>query len=175
MPTRSPYAAQRTETKMAATAARRRKDTPAPQPRGETARRAGARAPSDRRANILEVATRRFAEHGFEATTVRQIGDDVNILSGSLYHHFATKEEMLHEIVREAVQQMRNNALRIARAPVDAERRLVALILLGAIAAPCFIAFLLFLVFVIVRTGDARNDRHRRGDQGVPSARTQLA
>jgi len=130
MPTRNPYAAQRTETKMAATAARRRKDTPAPQPRGETARRAGARAPSDRRANILEVATRRFAEHGFEATTVRQIGDDVNILSGSLYHHFATKEEMLHEIVREAVQQMRNNALRIARAPVDAERRLVALILL---------------------------------------------
>jgi AcrR family transcriptional regulator len=89
-----------------------------------------SRATSDRRANILEAATRRFAEYGFESTTVRQIGDDVNILSGSLYHHFATKEEMLHEIVRDAVQQMRNNALRIARAPVDAERRLVALILL---------------------------------------------
>jgi AcrR family transcriptional regulator len=54
----------------------------------------------------------------------------VDILSGSLYHHFTTKEEMLHEIVRNAVQQMRNNALRIARAPVDAERRLIALILL---------------------------------------------
>jgi AcrR family transcriptional regulator len=79
---------------------------------------------------ILEAATRRFAEYGFESTTVREIGDDVNILSGSLYHHFATKDEMLHEIVRNAVQQMRSNALRIARAPVDAEHRLVALILL---------------------------------------------
>jgi AcrR family transcriptional regulator len=101
---------------MAATAARRRKVTPAPT--------------SDRRRTILEAATRRFAEHGFESTTVRQIGDDVNILSGSLYHHFVTKDDMLHEIVREAVEQMRNNALRIARAPVDAEHRLVALILL---------------------------------------------
>jgi TetR/AcrR family transcriptional regulator, cholesterol catabolism regulator len=73
---------------------------------------------------------RRFAKHGFESTTVRQIGEDVNILSGSLYHHFATKEEMLHEIVRDAVQQLRDNALRIANLPVDAEQRLVALILL---------------------------------------------
>jgi len=119
---------------MAATAARRRKLTPEPRPGREAARRARARVASpgktDRRTTILEAATRRFAQFGFESTTVRQIGDDVNILSGSLYHHFATKDEMLHEIVREAVQQMRNNALRIARAPVDAERRLTALILL---------------------------------------------
>jgi AcrR family transcriptional regulator len=116
---------------MAPTAVRRRKDT---SPRGHTSGRVGARvmpaSSGDRRTSILEAATRRFAEHGFEATTVREIGDDVNILSGSLYHHFATKEEMLHEIVREPVQQMRDNALRIARAPVDAEQRLVALILL---------------------------------------------
>jgi len=117
-----------------ATAARRRKLTPEPRPGTEAARRARARVASpgnaDRRTTILEAATRRFAEYGFESTTVRQIGDEVNILSGSLYHHFATKDEMLHEIVRDAVQQMRTNALRIARAPVDAERRLTALILL---------------------------------------------
>src|SRR5579862_6847505 len=100
---------------MAATAARRRKATPALRLGGEATRRARARLvsppPSDRRTTILEAATRRFAEYGFESTTVRQIGDDVNILSGSLYHHFATKDEMLHQIVRDAVQQMRNNAL----------------------------------------------------------------
>jgi len=84
----------------------------------------------DRRVRILEVATRRFAESGFEATTVRQIADDVNILSGSLYHHFASKEEMLHEIVRDTVLQMRDNAVRISEAPQDAEHRLIALILL---------------------------------------------
>ncbi|MGB8365957.1 MAG: TetR/AcrR family transcriptional regulator [Rhizomicrobium sp.] len=87
-------------------------------------------AMADRRNRILEVAARRFAQFGFEATTVRQIADDVNILSGSLFHHFATKEEILHEIVREAVLQMRDNTIRISRAPVSAEHRLVALILL---------------------------------------------
>ncbi len=104
---------------MAVTAARRRKQAATIQGK-----------PSDRRAGILEMATRRFADYGFENTTVRQIGDDVNILSGSLYHHFATKEEMLHEIVRDPVQRMRDNALRIAAAALDAEHRLIALILL---------------------------------------------
>jgi AcrR family transcriptional regulator len=116
-----------------AVTARRQKAAPKPRARGESEGRGRDRTVStvpDRRATILEAATRRFAEFGFEATTVRQIGEDVNILSGSLYHHFTTKDEMLHEIVRDAVQQMRNNALRIARAPVDAEQRLIALILL---------------------------------------------
>ena len=87
-------------------------------------------AMADRRGKILEAATRRFAEHGFEATTVRQIADDVSILSGSLYHHFASKEAMLHDIVRETVEKMRDNVVRISKAPVDAEHRLAALILL---------------------------------------------
>ncbi|PNU06157.1 TetR/AcrR family transcriptional regulator [Novosphingobium guangzhouense] len=77
---------------------------------------------------ILAAAARRFAEFGFEATTVRQIADDVNILSGSLYHHFATKEEMLDCIVRDAVLDQRARALRIAAIDADAEARFVTLI-----------------------------------------------
>lgn len=82
----------------------------------------------DRREEILAAAARRFAEFGFEATTVRQIADDVNILSGSLYHHFATKEEMLDSIVRDAVLDQRGRALRIAALDIDAEVRFVTLI-----------------------------------------------
>lgn len=84
----------------------------------------------DRRELILTAATRRFAEYGFEATTVRQIADDVNILSGSLYHHFATKEEILEEIVRDAVLMSRDDAQRIAALPLDAEQRFVSLLTL---------------------------------------------
>jgi TetR/AcrR family transcriptional regulator, cholesterol catabolism regulator len=113
---------------MAQNAVKRRKDEARPAQSGGT--RPTGNASSDRRARILEAAMHRFADFGFESTTVRQIGDDVNILSGSLYHHFATKDEMLHEIVRDAVGQLRNNALRISRTAVDAEQRLVALILL---------------------------------------------
>ncbi|MFC0203364.1 TetR/AcrR family transcriptional regulator [Novosphingobium soli] len=94
------------------------------------ARRAGARrrGQADRRAAILAAAARRFAEFGFEATTVRQIADDVQILSGSLYHHFATKEEMLDDIVRDAVLDQHARALRIASADCEAEVRFVTLI-----------------------------------------------
>jgi len=84
--------------------------------------------PADRRALILAAAARRFAEFGFEATTVRQIADDVDILSGSLYHHFATKEEILEEIVRDAVIEQRDSAVKIAALALSAEERLVALV-----------------------------------------------
>ena len=91
-------------------------------------RRAEAPAMADRRQRILAVAARRFAANGFEQTTVRQIADDVEILSGSLYHHFATKEDMLHEIVRGAAARLEARARRVAALPGDAESRLVTLI-----------------------------------------------
>jgi AcrR family transcriptional regulator len=55
---------------------------------------------SKRRDEILQVAARLFAEKGYEETTIREIGDAAGILSGSLYHHFQTKEEMLHELLK---------------------------------------------------------------------------
>ena len=55
---------------------------------------------SKRRDEILQVAARLFAERGYEETTIREIGDAAGILSGSLYHHFQTKEEMLHDLLK---------------------------------------------------------------------------
>ncbi len=40
-----------------------------------------------------------FAEKGFRATTVREIADAAGILSGSLYHHFDSKESIGDEIL----------------------------------------------------------------------------
>lgn len=112
----------------------RRRASAAPRPSADTteaaAKDSAKTALLDRPARILAAATRRFAEFGFEATTVRQIADDVDVLSGSLYHHFTSKEEMLHEIVRDTVLHMRDNAVRISESPLDAEHRLVALVLL---------------------------------------------
>lgn len=41
-----------------------------------------------------------FAQRGLRATTVRDIADGAGILSGSLYHHFSSKEEMVDEVLR---------------------------------------------------------------------------
>jgi len=55
---------------------------------------------NDRRAELLAIAANLFAERGLRATTVRDIADAAGILSGSLYHHFDSKESMVDEILR---------------------------------------------------------------------------
>ncbi|TVS89449.1 TetR family transcriptional regulator KstR2 [Mycobacterium helveticum] len=56
--------------------------------------------PNSRRGELLELAAAMFAERGMRATTVRDIADGAGILSGSLYHHFSSKEEMVDELLR---------------------------------------------------------------------------
>ena len=56
--------------------------------------------PASRRDELLELAATMFAERGLRATTVRDIADSAGILSGSLYHHFSSKEEMVDELLR---------------------------------------------------------------------------
>lgn len=56
------------------------------------------REPS-RRDELLAIAAGLFAERGFKNTTVRDIADAAGILSGSLYHHFDSKESMVDELL----------------------------------------------------------------------------
>ncbi|QNS02564.1 TetR/AcrR family transcriptional regulator [Streptomyces xanthii] len=63
--------------------------------------RAGGHSGSQRRSELLGIAAELFATRGYAQTTVRDIADEAGILSGSLYHHFSSKEEMLDEILRE--------------------------------------------------------------------------
>jgi TetR/AcrR family transcriptional regulator, cholesterol catabolism regulator len=84
----------------------------------------------DRRSQIVESAAKLFAEYGYEATSVRQIADAVGMLPGSLYHHFATKEEMLHEVMTARLRKMSHDNQRIAHLPVDAEHRFIASVIM---------------------------------------------
>ena len=53
-----------------------------------------------RRSELLLIAAELFATKGFKNTTVRDIAEASGILSGSLYHHFDSKESMVDEILR---------------------------------------------------------------------------
>ena len=53
-----------------------------------------------RREELLAIAASLFATKGFRRTTVRDIADAAGILSGSLYHHFDSKESMVDEILQ---------------------------------------------------------------------------
>jgi AcrR family transcriptional regulator len=59
-----------------------------------------------RRGELLDIAGRLFAERGFRNTTVRDIADAAGILSGSLYHHFDSKESMVDELLDTFQQEL---------------------------------------------------------------------
>ena len=55
--------------------------------------------PRDRRELIVSTAAEMFARKGIRSTTVREIADVVGVLSGSLYHYFSSKDEIVKEIL----------------------------------------------------------------------------
>jgi AcrR family transcriptional regulator len=57
------------------------------------------RADISRRAELLRIAGDLFASKGYKRTTVRDVADAAGILSGSLYHHFDSKESMVDELL----------------------------------------------------------------------------
>jgi AcrR family transcriptional regulator len=63
------------------------------------ARRRSRPASSERRDDVLRLASELFAEKGYRATTVRDIADAAGVLSGSLYHHFDSKESIVDELL----------------------------------------------------------------------------
>lgn len=53
------------------------------------------------RRQIIDSARQLFLQQGFDATTMRQIGEAASVTTGSLYHFFEHKDAIFLEIVRE--------------------------------------------------------------------------
>jgi AcrR family transcriptional regulator len=86
------------------------------------------REPGDRREKILTSAAALFARKGVAATTVREIADEVGILSGSLYHHFESKEAMVDEIISSYLEDLRSRYKEVLSGDTDPRTRLHDLI-----------------------------------------------
>jgi AcrR family transcriptional regulator len=50
-------------------------------------------------ARIVDAAERHFATHGYAATSLNDIADDVGVRTPSLYKHFASKRELYHAVL----------------------------------------------------------------------------
>ncbi|NGP04852.1 TetR/AcrR family transcriptional regulator [Rhodococcus sp. 14C212] len=85
-------------------------------------------AKSGRRAELLDIAAELFASRGVRATTVRDIADAAGILSGSLYHHFDSKESMVDEILRGFLDDLFGRYREIVASGPDSRATLEALI-----------------------------------------------
>jgi AcrR family transcriptional regulator len=55
------------------------------------------------RRRILAAAAAELTQHGYAATSLRRIAEAAGLQLGSLYFHFTTKDELLTEVMRDAV------------------------------------------------------------------------
>ncbi len=61
-------------------------------------------APGGSRRLILDTAARLLRSGGYHQTTLREIAEAVGIRKASLYHHFASKEEIVEAVVNDGVR-----------------------------------------------------------------------
>ncbi|MDT0304450.1 TetR/AcrR family transcriptional regulator [Streptomonospora wellingtoniae] len=74
---------------------------------------------------LLSVATRLFAEQGFERTSVQELVSAAGVTKGAMYHYFTSKEDLLYAIYQRvlAMQTERLNAFAGAEGPVGERLR----------------------------------------------------
>lgn len=83
---------------------------------------------TERRDVILQAAARLFAEKGVNASTVREIGESVGILSGSLYHHFDSKASMVEAIIIDYLDDLRGRYAVVVAAETEPRACLAAMV-----------------------------------------------
>jgi AcrR family transcriptional regulator len=89
---------------------------------------AALRAPrqDNRRVQLLDAAARLFREQGFHATSMRDIAKAVGMLSGSIYYHFDSKEDLLLAVYQEGERRVAEAVDAAVAAETEPWRRLEA-------------------------------------------------
>src|ERR1700712_178355 len=81
-----------------------------------------------RREQILQVAARLFARHGFHGVTIADLGAAVGVSGPALYRHFPSKEGLLAEMLVGISEHLLAGGQERAAATADPEDLLDALV-----------------------------------------------
>jgi AcrR family transcriptional regulator len=83
-------------------------------------------SPAGTRDTILATAQRLFDEHGYDATSLREIAEAVGTTKAAVYYHFPAKEHLLLELTRPLLDALSGLATQIRDqgAKCDAEEAL---------------------------------------------------
>lgn len=73
-----------------------------------------------------EAALGLFARHGYAAVSMREIASEVGVGAGALYNHFATKQDLLVELMIAHMEALLGAWAEIDSADANAEERLEA-------------------------------------------------
>ncbi len=84
--------------------------------------------PGPAKRRILDAAARLFRQRGFARCTVRELAEEVGILSGSLFHHFKSKDDILFALMEEVIIEMDAALARNLEKAGNIEERIRALV-----------------------------------------------
>ena len=87
-----------------------------------------SRAKSDRRGQLVAAAERLFAEHGYLAVRLEDIGAAAGVSGPAIYRHFPNKEALLSELLVGISTRLLAGATDVADAAADADSALQNLI-----------------------------------------------
>jgi AcrR family transcriptional regulator len=88
-----------------------------------TARASAVRPVKER---LLRVATRLFARHGFEGTSVQDIVDAAGVTKGAMYHYYGSKDDLLYEVYHQLLTMQTTRLNEIVKGSGTPEERLRA-------------------------------------------------
>lgn len=86
------------------------------------------RTSSSNKTDILRAFAASVADHGYDATSFREIAASLAISKGTIVHHFGSKERLLEAVHREYMNRRLREADLILATTSDAAARLTALI-----------------------------------------------
>ncbi|MFC4906622.1 TetR/AcrR family transcriptional regulator [Actinomadura gamaensis] len=75
---------------------------------------------------LVAVATRLFAEKGYEGTSVQEIVEAAGVTKGAMYHYYGSKDELLYEIYHRLLGMQTKRLEQIADGPGTVEERVRA-------------------------------------------------
>src|SRR6266699_3151711 len=67
------------------------------------------------RAHVIEVATRLFAEHGYDGTSIEAVQAGSGVSRGSLYHHFPGKDAKFWAVLEDVGARVGQQGADVAR------------------------------------------------------------
>jgi AcrR family transcriptional regulator len=74
---------------------------------------------------LLEAAADLFRRKGYAGTSTREIAESLGIRKASLYHHIATKEELLETLCRESLRRLTDEVSAVTANPKSRLRAII--------------------------------------------------
>jgi AcrR family transcriptional regulator len=77
---------------------------------------------------LQRAAAELFFAKGYEATTIREIADALDIKSASIYYHWKNKETILFDLIRSTMEQLTAGVRSVLETEVRPDRQLAGLV-----------------------------------------------